>query len=256
MSFIGCDDHHHITGPDRTPPLAPTGVEASNGDGNVLISWLANREQGVAGYNVYRMSSYNGKPYFIGTTTGTSYLDKNVQNGVVYYYGVTAYDYNNLESDMSVENAYGVPRPQDLNQVIYDFNKYPDNAGFSFSTYSTVAFDAKNCDFYYDMDTTVNRPYIDVYSDSKIKDMGLTTDIYDITYAPLTGYSTTSDAPCVANHTYVINTFDNHYAKIRVSSVSASSITFDWAFQLITGETMLKTGTTVNRTLTIPVHQR
>lgn len=256
ITFTGCDDNHRITGPDRTPPSAPRGVVASNGDAEVLISWQANRESDVAGYNIYTMDSYNGTPVFIGTTTGTSFLDKGLRNGITYYYGVTAFDFNNNESDLSVENTYGVPRPEDLNQVIYDYHQYPQNSGFSFSTYSAIAYTSSKCDFYFDMDTSVNRPYIDVFSDTKIKDMGATTDIYSITYAPLSGYSTTSDAPCIAGHTYVINTFDNHYAKIRVRSVSSTSITFDWAFQLVTGETMLKEGTTITRTMTIPARNR
>ena len=42
-------------------------------------------------------------------------------------------------------------------------------------------------------------------------------------------------------HTYVIWTWDNHFAKIRVKTISNERIVFDWAYQLLEGEQQLKT---------------
>ena len=42
-------------------------------------------------------------------------------------------------------------------------------------------------------------------------------------------------------HTYIIWTWDNHYAKIRVNAISSERIVFDWAYQLLEGEQQLKT---------------
>jgi hypothetical protein len=35
-------------------------------------------------------------------------------------------------------------------------------------------------------------------------------------------------------------TWDNHFAKIRISSITNERMVFDWAYQLVEGETMLK----------------
>ncbi|MCK7520207.1 MAG: hypothetical protein MZV64_22200 [Ignavibacteriales bacterium] len=57
--------------------------------------------------------------------------------------------------------------------------------------------------------------YLDVWDDTDIQDMGPTNDIYDIPFAPTSGWSTTKDAIAIVGHTYVIWTWDNHFAKIQ-----------------------------------------
>jgi len=70
--------------------------------------------------------------------------------------------------------------------------------------------------------------------------MGLTNDIYDIEFAPTTGWSETKDAIANIGHTYVFWTWDNHFAKVRISSITNERVVFDWAYQLTEGETQLK----------------
>jgi hypothetical protein len=72
--------------------------------------------------------------------------------------------------------------------------------------------------------------------------MGPTTDIYDIPYAPTTGWTSATDAVAIAGHTYAIWTWDNYYAKIRVSSITTDRMIFDWAFQTVLGNPELKIG--------------
>ena len=43
--------------PDTTPPATPTGLAATPGSGSVALSWTANNEADLAGYNVYRGTS-------------------------------------------------------------------------------------------------------------------------------------------------------------------------------------------------------
>jgi hypothetical protein len=40
----------------------------------------------------------------------------------------------------------------------------------------------------------------------------------------------------------VIWTYNNHYAKLRVTKMTNDRITFDWAYQLIEGEPTLRPG--------------
>jgi len=70
--------------------------------------------------------------------------------------------------------------------------------------------------------------------------MGPTNDIYDIKFAPSSGWSSTHDAVAIIGHTYVIWTWDNHYAKVRISDIQGYRLVFDWSFQIIRGETQLK----------------
>jgi hypothetical protein len=70
--------------------------------------------------------------------------------------------------------------------------------------------------------------------------MGPTNDIYDIPFAPNTGWSSTSDEIAKVGHTYVIWTWDNHFAKIRVKAITGERIVFDWAYQLLEGNHELK----------------
>jgi N-acetylneuraminic acid mutarotase/fibronectin type 3 domain-containing protein len=75
------------------PPDAPQGLAAAAGDGQVVLSWQASA--GASGYNVYRSDSPNvtldadnrQNATLVQTTTFT---DTNVENGVTYYYIVTA----------------------------------------------------------------------------------------------------------------------------------------------------------------------
>lgn len=224
---------------DYTPPSPPTGVQVINGDNRVDIYWNQNREPDVAGYNVYYSYSYNGKYTLIGTTKNNYFVDDGAVNGEKYYYGVAAFDFNGNESELSPDVVYSTPRPEGFNQVIYDYRNFPNSSGFSFFDYTIVPYDDQNSDFFFE--NYQGTFYLDVWNDSDIQDMGPTNDIYDIPYAPTTGWSQTKDAIAIVGHTYVIWTFDNHYAKVRVKNITADRIVFDWAFQLVKGETQLKT---------------
>jgi len=65
----------------------------------------------VVGYNVYR-STVNGGPYSImngSLISGLSYTDTTVQNGVLYYYVVTAVDGSGNESAYSNQASANIP---------------------------------------------------------------------------------------------------------------------------------------------------
>ena len=223
---------------DYTPPAAPTGVQVINGDNRVDIYWNNNRETDLAGYNVYYSYSYDGKYTRIGSTTDTYFIDDEAVNGNTYYYAVTAYDYNGNESDLSVDVIYSTPRPEGFNQTVFDYLNFPSTGGFSFYSYTSVPYDDETVDFFFE--NYNGTYYLDVWDDTDIQDLGPTSDIYDIPYAPTSGWSDTKDAVAVVGHTYVIWTWDNHYAKVRIKNITSERATFDWAFQLVEGETQLK----------------
>ena len=219
-------------------PATPTGVQALNGDNRVNLSWIKNHEADLAGYNLYYSTAYNGKYTLIGSSNSNYYLDDGAKNGVLNYYAVTAYNTSGVESILSKDVVYATPRPEGFNQSIFDYRVYPSTSGYSFSNYSVVSFDSSATDFFFE--NYNGSFYLDVYNDTDILDAGSTNDIYDIPFAPGSGWSVTKDAVAIVGHTYIIWTWDNHFAKIRVSNITNERIVFDWAYQLVTGNTQLK----------------
>ncbi len=88
-----------------TPPARPTGLTAVPGVGRVFLTWDENRERDIAGYRVYR-STKSGRNYILLTEkllTRTTYSDETVENGVTYFYVITAVDQSGNESGWSAE---------------------------------------------------------------------------------------------------------------------------------------------------------
>jgi hypothetical protein len=232
----GC--RNNMVNPDVIPPVPPSGLRTATGDNFIELFWNTNSEADVAGYNVFVSASYNGPYDLLGSTRSNYFLDNGAQNGSTYYYAVTAYDYDGNESDLSKDVAYDVPRPEGYNVVLSEFNRTPDLAGYDFSTYSVISFDASGADMYFE--NYNGTLYMDVYTDTDIQDMGPTGSILDINEAPASGWSSTHDAVLQVGHTYVVWTHDDHYAKFRVSTLSSGRVVFDWAYQLQKSNPMLK----------------
>ncbi|RED57933.1 S-layer homology domain-containing protein [Cohnella phaseoli] len=89
---------------DTTPPAAPAGLSAASGNASVSLSWLANSENDLAGYKVYR-STDHGATWDAGTNVAgrsvTSYIVSGLTNGVTYRFALTAYDTSGNESEKS-----------------------------------------------------------------------------------------------------------------------------------------------------------
>jgi hypothetical protein len=235
----GCDVNEPEYVVDYVPPAVPTGVEVAIGDDRIDLYWNENRDPDLAGYNIYFSNSYDGEYHIIGSSPYNYFIDEEAVNGNKYYYAVTAYDYNGNESDLSLDVVYATARPEGFNQAIFDFRRFPNNSGYSFELESVVAYnETQYVDFFFE--NYQGTFYLDVYDDTDIQDMGPTENIYDIPYAPTTGWSTTKDAIATVGHTYVIWTFRNTYAKIRVSNITNERVVFDWAYQKLEGERQLK----------------
>ena len=90
---------------DVTPPAAPTGLSATPGSGTVSLTWTANSEPDLAGYNLYRGTATGGPYTKVNTPviTGTAYTDTGLTNGTPYYYVLRAVDTSSNESGNSSE---------------------------------------------------------------------------------------------------------------------------------------------------------
>jgi hypothetical protein len=258
MILSGChrfrnqDDYYDF------PPSAPRNLSTITGDNRVDIYWDSNPERDVAGYNVYYAYSYNGQYTLIGHTSGTHFIDYGAKNGTTYYYAVSAYNYDGVESDLSKDVIYDTPRPEGFDQAIFDYNTSPNNSGYDFSAYLVLPYDDKNTDFFFEKDANNGQFYLNVWSDADIQDMGATSNIYDISYAPLSGWvplvqgENVKYTKAIIGHTYVIWTWNNHFAKVRINSITGQRMVFDWAYQLVEGNKELKRGTNSNTRSIIP----
>lgn len=105
-----------IEGPDvieTEAPATPTNLTVTTSEerGELILSWSANSEEDLGGYNLYRSttsyeSSTNGSGYELIATVDaatTSYFDRNLDDGRVYYYVITAFDSLGNESPYSGE---------------------------------------------------------------------------------------------------------------------------------------------------------
>jgi len=229
---------------DDTPPNPPKNLIVTAGDNKTEISWDENRESDLSGYNIYYSLEYDGKYELIGNSEVNYFVDKDAVNGEKYFYAVTAYDYNGNESELSYDYIYGISRPEGFNQTVFDYLKYPTQAGYSLSKKNNVPFDDLEADFFFE--NYNGTFYLNVWSDTDIQDMGETVSLYDINAAPMSGWVPMIDGENVKyteakiGHTYIIWTLDNHFAKIRVTQITSQRLVFDWAYQMVEGERQLK----------------
>ncbi len=92
-------------------PKAVTGVKATPATINsVTVSW---KDNGAAGYYIYRCDTQNGKYKYIGKAAAgsTSYADKGLTKGKTYYYKVVAYQTSTLLSSYSASAKVTVSAP-------------------------------------------------------------------------------------------------------------------------------------------------
>jgi hypothetical protein len=236
LALAGCG--RNAFGPDLVPPSAPRGLYTSTGDNYIELFWNENPEPDVSGYNVYVSSTYNGKYNLIGSTRRPYYEDSDAKNGNMYYYAVTAYDFDGNESALSKDVVYDIPRPEGYNVLLGEAYHFPSTSGYDFSAYAIVPYDDQYADMYFEYYN--DDYYMAVKTDSDIEDMGPTSSILDIKVAPASGWSSTHDAVLRVGHTYVVWTWDDHYAKFRVTALSPSRVVFDWAYQTRPSTTLLK----------------
>lgn len=242
LLLSGCDDIYEYY--DDTPPVAPRNIYTVTGDNRIDIFWDRNRESDLAGYNVYYSFSYNGKYTLIGSTRANSYIDDGAKNGETYYYAITAYDYDGNESELSNDVIYDTPRPEGFNQSIFDYSRFPNNSGYDFSKYLILPYNDQYADLFFE--NYNGKFFLNVWDDSDIQDMGKTNDIWDIDVAPTGGWVPLNSnenikyTEAIIGHTYVIWTWDNHYAKVRIKNITGERVVFDWAYQLVEGNRELK----------------
>ncbi len=94
---------------ENEAPAAPTGLGATAGNMQIVLSWDANSDSDLAGYNLYRRQNAGDYAKINSSLlTQTSYTDSGLTNGETYYYVVKAVDSEGLESEASNE-VHAIP---------------------------------------------------------------------------------------------------------------------------------------------------
>jgi hypothetical protein len=76
---------------------------------SVPLNWNPNTDPSIAGYNVYYGSSSGVYTNVINVGNSTNTVVDGLVEGQTYYFAVTAYTFDALESDFSAETVYLVP---------------------------------------------------------------------------------------------------------------------------------------------------
>jgi len=89
-----------------TPPSQPTGFTAISRNRKVILKWFKNLDHDIAGYVLYKSLIDGFEPDSTNYLTtvpknDTFYVDKNLENGINYYYRLKAIDVANLFSEPS-----------------------------------------------------------------------------------------------------------------------------------------------------------
>lgn len=217
---------------DTEPPAPPRGFYSVTGDEKIYLYWIPNTEKDLAGYIIWRGFSYEGPFTKIAELSpyAESYIDYDVENGITYYYAISAYDTAYNESELSPENVFDTPRP-DGEDIVWSYLENPDFSGFDFETQRVLRYTHPDCDFYFEWDEEYGIGYIITPDlETYVQDMGYAESFDEIGYAPAEGWSNTGVLEVIEGHIYVFWTKDNHFAKIWVKNFS-DYMRFEWAYQ-------------------------
>lgn len=239
IALVGCEEREVIRYVEIDEnPARPQGVYSITADEAVYIYWLPVQDSDLDYYRIWYSSSADGVYEYIGTSGDESYVDYDVQNGVTYYYAISAVDFGNNESDLSYETVFDTPRPERFDQDLYDFAYFPAVSGFNLSAGAVLPYNSIAADIYIDYDSDLEAFFLNVTDlETDIQDMGYTEDFDEIGYAPFDGWSYIGWVEVIIGHTYVVWTRNDHYAKIRITDADYTNfeyVTFDWAYQTST----------------------
>lgn len=234
MVLAGCNSTNNPR--DVVPPSTPDGVYSVTGDSRVDIYWSANDEADVSGYRVYRSASADGNYSRIASVTVNAYVDQAVTNGLKYYYKISAYDFDNNESNLS-QAIRDTPRPGGTVSLYTADGANPTKSGFDFRHAARASWDCTCADVYLESAGTSLALLIPAGVNAQIQDAGFSTSnpgISKADWAPDGGWSPTGAVEVILGHVYIIWTVDNHFAALYTvsSSPNTGQASFDWAYQI------------------------
>lgn len=82
-------------------PEVPKNLQTRIGDGEIALSWEISDASKISYYLIYRGDTTTAQPGLIDSSSGQSYVDKNLRNNLRYIYQISAIGKNSLESKRS-----------------------------------------------------------------------------------------------------------------------------------------------------------
>ncbi|MBQ1649303.1 MAG: hypothetical protein II047_12730, partial [Bacteroidales bacterium] len=127
---------------DKTAPAAPTGVSAEGANGYIEVSWTQGEETDLGTYNVYRARAEDG-PFTVikSGIAALNFIDRNVEEDLVYYYKLTVNDQAGNESSASEVCSATVIPDTEAPQIISIYPETASKVGAGFKTVSVMAAD-------------------------------------------------------------------------------------------------------------------
>ena len=230
----GCAEEVCVV-PDCERPLPPVDVYSVTGDQEVILYWTPTGQEDIERFVVYRSRAAYGTYVEIGHTRHDSFSDGDVRNGRTYYYAVTAVNECGEESDLSREIVHDTPRPEGFGERIYDAaSENWRRSGWQFAAFRAVPWDHEDADVYFVTGDDGTPFLVAADMDTDVQDAGF-VGFDDVDWAPDGGWSPTGTVEAIPGHMVVVWTRDNHFAKVRVVSVSGGRMEFDWAYQVDLG---------------------
>jgi hypothetical protein len=247
LMMISCGEKEKVVEvpvPASCVPSPPRGVYSVNLDGTVEICWYPNYyEDNIASYTVYRGTSLSGDFFPIGEVLAVSpdpeqycFEDLDTDNGIHYYYGVSAFDNSGASSELIIEEVVsGTPRPEGQ-LTLYDAASLPNQSGFDFYpslTSTAQPYDAPTTDIYFGVSGGTFM-LIARRTGVEIQDYGYAGSMDAVGVAPDDGWSPSRSVEAIVKHMYFLRLIEGsefHYAKLYVTAVPGSYVAFYWAFQ-------------------------
>jgi hypothetical protein len=238
LALTGCSVDDPILVRDNVAPAAPQALYSVTGDGKVTLHWVSNTEPDLVGYRVYIAPAFVGPYTPLATVATTSYVATGLANGTTWYFAVSAYDVAGNESDLSTENVNDTPRPAGTNVSLAPSSSEPGSAsGYDFAGGVLRLSTDPSADVYFTV-SGGTRLMVARDLNTDIQDAGYHL-LDDLDWAPSAGWSPTGTAELTLGHAYYVFTRTNHYAKFRVTALSNTQVTFDWAYQIDAGNPQL-----------------
>jgi len=240
--IIGCEDCDdcRVVAVEDTPPDAPQGVYSVTGNGEVYLYWNHSPEPDLSHYWVWRGTEAIEGPYERWVKVYENhYVDRDVTNGLTYFYAVTAVDVNGNESpELSWDDVLDTPRPEGYGVRLYDVWSSPEVSGFDFRNAAVRASDNGLTDVFFEYDPELGAFFVWAASErTDIQDFGYTQSLDELDWAPTDGWSRVGWLECILGHSYYVWTEDNHFAKFRVDVLNYDNktVTISWAWQSVQG---------------------
>lgn len=209
--------------PDTTPPAVPTGLTAIAGNNQVTLSWNANTETDLSGYNLYKSTDGSSFSKYLTSLTGTSYTDTQVTNGSTYWYKLTAIDTSNNESAQS-SSVSATP------QATADTTPPANVTGLSESSTNTTItlnwtnpsdIDFNHCNIYRD-GTKVGQTSSTSFTDMDL--LGATNYSYKVTSVDNTGNESSGNTVSAITTSVPPHILSLTESKIKISAMSGNNI--------------------------------